>query len=47
MSVLYEQLDQGGLLQIGAATAHAQLDSVAQQAAAAHWSYSHFLDRLL
>ena len=47
MSVHYEQLALDGLLQIGAATAHAQLDSVAQQAAAAHWSYSHFLGRLL
>lgn len=47
MSVHYEQLALDGLLQIGAATAHAQLDSLAQQAAAAHWSYSHFLGRLL
>ena len=47
MSVHYEQLALDGLLQIDAATAHAQLDSVAQQAAAAHWSYSHFLGRLL
>ena len=47
MSVPYEQLALDGLLQIGAATAHAQLDSVAQQAAAGHWSYSHFLGRLL
>ncbi len=47
MSVLYEQLALDGLLQIGAATAHAQLDTLAQQAAAGHWSYSHFLGRLL
>jgi hypothetical protein len=47
MSVNYEQPGLDGLLQIGAATAHAQLDSVAQQAAAGHWSYSHFLGRLL
>ena len=47
MSVNYEQLALDGLLQIGAATAHTQLDSVAQQAAASHWSYSHFLGRLL
>jgi DNA replication protein DnaC len=47
MSVNYEQLGLDGLLQIGAATAHTQLDSVAQQAAAGHWSYSHFLGRLL
>lgn len=47
MSVPYEQLALDGLLQIGATTAHAQLDSLAQQAAAAQWSYSHFLGRLL
>ena len=47
MSVLHEQLASDGLLQIGATTAHAQLDSLAQQAAAHHWSYSHFLGRLL
>jgi DNA replication protein DnaC len=47
MSAIYEQLALDGLLQIGAATAHAQLDSLAQQAAANHWSYSHFLGRLL
>ena len=47
MSAVYEQLATDGLLQIGATTAHAQLDSVAQQAAAEHWTYSHFLGRLL
>jgi len=47
MSALHEQLASDGLLQIGATTAHAQLDSPAQQAAAHHWSYSHFLGRLL
>ena len=47
MSALHEQLASDGLLQIGATTAHAQLDSLAQQAAAHHWSYSHFLGRLL
>ncbi len=46
-SVNHEQLAPDGLLQIGAATAHIQLDSVAQQAAAAHGSYFHFLGRLL
>jgi hypothetical protein len=46
-SVHYEQLALDGLSHIGASTAHAQLDSIAQQAAAAHWSYSHFLGRLL
>jgi DNA replication protein DnaC len=39
MSALHEQLASDGLLQIGATTAHAQLDSLAQQAAAHHWSY--------
>lgn len=49
MSALHQQLASDGLLQIGAATAHAhaQLNSLAQQAAARHWSYSHFLGRLL
>jgi DNA replication protein DnaC len=47
MSAVHEQLASDGLLLIGAQTAHAQLDSVAQQAAAAHWTYSHFLGRLL
>ena len=47
MSAVYEQLATDGLLQIGATTAHAQLDSMAQQAAAGHWTYSHFLGRLL
>ena len=47
ISAVYEQLATDGLLQIGATTAHAQLDSVSQQAAAEHWTYSHFLGRLL
>jgi DNA replication protein DnaC len=47
MSVPCEQLALDGLLHIGATTAHTQLDSVAQQAAAGHWSYSHVLGRLL
>jgi len=47
MSVNYEQLAIDGLDLIGATTAHAQLDQIAQQAAAAGWSYSHFLGRLL
>jgi DNA replication protein DnaC len=47
MSIAYEQLAAEALDQIGAATALAQLDSVAQQAAAASWSYTHFLGRLL
>jgi DNA replication protein DnaC len=47
MSVNYEQLAADGLEQIGANTSRGQLDQVAQQAAAAGWSYSHFLGRLL
>ena len=47
MSVNYEQLAADGLEQIGAITARGQLDQIAQQAAAASWSYSHFLGRLL
>lgn len=47
MSVNYEQLAADGLEQIGATTSRGQLDQVAQQAAAAGWSYSHFLGRLL
>jgi DNA replication protein DnaC len=47
MSLNYEQLAADGLEQIGANTARGQLDQIAQQAAAASWSYSHFLGRLL
>lgn len=47
MSVNYEQLAGDGLEQIGATTSRGQLDQIAQQAAAAGWSYSHFLGRLL
>lgn len=47
MSFNYEQLAADGLEQIGATTSRGQLDQIAQQAAAANWSYSHFLGRLL
>jgi len=47
MSANYEQLAADGLEQIGATTARSQLDQIAQQAAAASWSYSHFLGGLL
>jgi DNA replication protein DnaC len=47
MSVNHEQLAADGLEQIGANTSRGQLDQIAQQAAAASWSYSHFLGRLL
>ncbi len=42
----YEQLAADGREQIGATTAPGQLDQIAQQAAAASWSYSPFLGRL-
>lgn len=47
MSVIYEQLAGDGLEQIGTTTSRGQLDQIAQHAAAAGWSYSHFLGRLL
>ena len=47
MSVAYEQLALSALEQIAATTALAQLDQLAQRAAAEEWSYSHFLGRLL
>ena len=47
MSIAYEQLALSALEQIGATTALAQLDQIAQRAAAEEWSYSHFLGRLL
>lgn len=43
----YEEKAATGLEQLGLSTARAQLDSSAQQAAADHWSYSHFLGYLL
>ena len=47
MSAAYEAKASAGLEQLGLGTALAQLDSVAQQAAAGGWSYSHFLGYLL
>jgi len=47
MSTLYEQKAAIGLEHLGLATAVAQLDQAAQQAAAGSWSYSHFLGYLL
>ncbi|MGA7124011.1 MAG: IS21-like element helper ATPase IstB [Polyangiaceae bacterium] len=47
MSANYEQLALDALEKIEATTALAQLDQIAQQAAAGNWSYSHFLGRLL
>jgi DNA replication protein DnaC len=46
MSIAFEQLAREALEQIGVTTALAQLDSIAQQAAAKSWSYTHFLDAL-
>lgn len=47
MSKAYEELASSALEQMGATTALAQLDQIAQQAAASGWSYTHFLGRLL
>lgn len=47
MSVPYEQRAVQGLEHLGLTVAHAHLDSVAQRAAAAGWSYTHFLGYLL
>lgn len=47
MSALLEARASAGLTQLGLSVAAAQLDSVAQQAAAQDWSYSHFLGALL
>ena len=43
MSELYESKARTGLEQLGLTVACDQLDSVAQQSAAANWSYTHFL----
>jgi DNA replication protein DnaC len=47
MSVAYEQKASSALQQLGLAIAEQQLDQAAQQAAAAGWSYTHFLGYLL
>jgi DNA replication protein DnaC len=47
MSVTYEQKATEGLQQLGLEVALHQLDTASQQAAAANWSYSHFLGYLL
>lgn len=47
MSVAYEEKANVGLVKLGLSVAHAQLDQVAQQAAASGWSYTHFLGYLL
>ncbi len=47
MSIPYEEKASSGLARLGLKVASDQLDSVAQQAAAASWSYTHFLGYLL
>lgn len=47
MSAAHEAKAPAALEQLGLTTALAHLDSVCQQAAAADWSYSHFLGYLL
>jgi DNA replication protein DnaC len=47
MSVAYEQKASTALQQLGLDVADKQLDQAAQQAAAAGWSYTHFLGYLL
>lgn len=47
MSALYEDRAVTGLAELGLELAGAQLDSIAQQAAAERWSYTHFLGCLL
>lgn len=47
MSVAYEQKATSALQQLGLQIAEQQLDQAAQQAAAAGWSYTHFLGYLL
>lgn len=47
MSLTYEEKATAGLQRLGLLVAEAQLDQIAQQAAAQGWSYSHFLGYLL
>src|SRR5436309_14224732 len=47
MSIPYEEKASVGLIKLGLNVASDQLDSAAQQAAAADWSYTHFLGYLL
>lgn len=47
MSIAYEQKAGSALQQLGLEVAGKQLDQAAQQAAAAGWSYTHFLGYLL
>ena len=45
--LINEEQARDGLLELGLTIAEAQLDAVAQRAAAEQWSYSHFLGHLL
>ena len=47
MSIVYEQKASAGLSHLGLKVALGHLDQVSQQAAAANWSYTHFLGYLL
>jgi len=47
MSIAYEEKASEALEQLGLSVALGQLDGACQQAAAANWSYSHFLGYLL
>lgn len=47
MSLIFEQKADQHLLDLKLTTAHEQLDTVSQQAAAENWSYAHFLGYLL
>src|SRR5262249_61729303 len=47
MSIAYEEKAAAALEQLGLSVALGQLDGACQQAAAANWSYSHFLGYLL
>lgn len=46
-AAVFEPKAATALAALGLDTAHGRLDAIAQQAAAAQWSYSHFPGRLL
>jgi DNA replication protein DnaC len=46
-ATIYEPKAAAALTRLGLTTAGDRLDQIAQQAAAGHWSYSHFPGRLL
>jgi DNA replication protein DnaC len=47
MSIVFEEIASSGLAELGLTHASAQLEGIAQKAAAEQWSYSHFLGYLL